>query len=59
MLVLGYVGVYLSFLCYCEMVVVCYGLSVVDIFVELGKCWMVGGQEDMIVDVVLDLRNNK
>ncbi|MFP3373342.1 hypothetical protein, partial [Pseudomonas sp. SIMBA_068] len=33
--------------------------SAVDILVELGKRRMVGGQEDMIVDVALDLRNNK
>jgi len=32
-----------------------YGLKVVDILVELGKRRMVGGQEDMIVDVALDL----
>ncbi|HBQ7981195.1 TPA: hypothetical protein L8S60_005374, partial [Klebsiella pneumoniae] len=29
----------------------------VDILVELGKRRMVGGQEDMIVDVALDLLN--
>jgi 4-hydroxy 2-oxovalerate aldolase len=32
-----------------------YGLKTVDILVELGKRRMVGGQEDMIVDVALDL----
>ncbi|NOL52258.1 4-hydroxy-2-oxovalerate aldolase, partial [Pelistega suis] len=32
-----------------------YGLSAFDILVELGKRRMVGGQEDMIVDVALDL----
>jgi len=31
------------------------GLNTVDILVELGKRRMVGGQEDMIVDVALDL----
>ena len=32
-----------------------YGLKTVDILVELGRRRMVGGQEDMIVDVALDL----
>ena len=32
-----------------------YGLKAVDILVELGKRRMVGGQEDMIVDVALDI----
>ncbi|MGT2489869.1 hypothetical protein ACU4GD_03295 [Cupriavidus basilensis] len=32
-----------------------YALKTVDILVELGKRRMVGGQEDMIVDVALDL----
>jgi 4-hydroxy 2-oxovalerate aldolase len=33
-----------------------YDLKTVDILVELGKRRMVGGQEDMIVDVALDLK---
>ena len=32
-----------------------YGLKTIDILVELGRRRMVGGQEDMIVDVALDL----
>jgi 4-hydroxy 2-oxovalerate aldolase len=36
-----------------------YGISAVDILVELGRRRMVGGQEDMIVDVALDLLNSR
>jgi len=54
-LLLGYAGVYGSFLLHAQRAAERYGVSQADILLELGRRKVVGGQEDMIIDVALEL----
>lgn len=54
-LILGYAGVYGSFLLHSQKAAERYNVSQAEILLELGRRKVVGGQEDMIIDVALDL----
>jgi 4-hydroxy-2-oxovalerate/4-hydroxy-2-oxohexanoate aldolase len=58
-LIMGYAGVYSSFLLHAKRAGEKYGVASGEILVELGRRKTIGGQEDMIEDVALNLARNR
>lgn len=58
-LILGYAGVYSSFLLHAQRAAAKYGVASAEILIEMGRMKTVGGQEDMIEDVALNLRRRR
>ena len=55
----GYAGVYSSFLVHAERASERYGVPAHAILQRIGELGYVGGQEDMIIDVALALKNEQ
>ena len=58
-LLIGYTGVYSTFLLFAQRAAKRYGVSSRDILAEMGRRRTVGGQEDLIEEVAIELREKQ
>ena len=58
-LLIGYTGVYSTFLLFAQRAALRYGVSSRDILAEMGRRRTVGGQEDLIEEVALELQQQQ
>ena len=56
---LGYAGVYSTFAYHAKRAAAQFGVDARDVLIELGRRQVVGGQEDMIIDVAAELAKGK
>ena len=58
-LMIGYAGVYSSFMLHARRASERFGVDTRDILIELGRRKAVGGQEDWIIEVAHEMANKK